>query len=329
VAVQLFVAAFSSFLVVGLVAMYSPAAAGGAVTVDVGVSGNASGAVAPVVDDDPARDAAVYENRTAALAAFDAGRVDAVLHASALPPGNLSVAAYAPDGEFRTTLVVVQLKDALADLERARRSAMADRLTEQPLGIPDDAGGNPYLGFTYAVLVPLLVLLPVFVSGSVAADSVAEELERGTVELLRATPLSTAAVLDGKALAAGALAPVQVVAWLALLGANGTPAAHPLAVVALSAGLALLAVGLGAGLACWTGERRSAQLLYSMAVLVAVGAGTLLPEGPANAVAKLALGTPSPATWAVVALAVIGGAGTYAVARGLGARSLARDGPNA
>lgn len=315
IAIQLFVAAFSSFLVVGLVTLYSPAAAGGAVTVDVGVSGNASDALAPAVAESDARTLHRFDDREAALAAFDAGEVDAVLHGTAQPSGNVSVTAYAPTDDFRTTLVVVQLKDALGTAERQQRAALSHRLTRQPVPVPDDAGGNPYYGFTYTVLVPLLVFLPVFISGSVAADSVSEELERGTFELLRVAPLSAGQILDGKALAAVALAPIQAAAWLALLAANGTRVAHPVAILALATGATGIVVAAGAGLALVTGERRSAQLLYSLGVVAAFGASATLPENPANAVAKLAIGSPTPTTTLVVAVTVGAGVAAYAVAR--------------
>ena len=315
IAIQLFVAAFSSFLVVGLVTLYSPAAAGGAVDVGVGVSGNASGALAPAVAEGDARTVEQFSDREAALRAFDRGEVDAVLHGAENPEGNISVTAYAPTDDFRTTLVVVQLKDALQTAERQQRAALSHRLTRQPVPVPEDAGGNPYYGFTYTVLVPLLVFLPVFISGSVAADSVSEELERGTFELLRVAPLSVGQILDGKALAAAALAPAQAAAWLALLAANGTHVANPIAILALVTGATALVVGAGAGLAVATGERRSAQLLYSLGVVAAFGAMTALPENPANAVAKLAIGSPTQTTTFVVVLTLGGGLSAYALVR--------------
>ncbi|MFB6120193.1 MAG: ABC transporter permease [Halobacteriaceae archaeon] len=321
IAIQLFVAAFSSFLVVGLVTLYSPAAAGGAVTVEVGVSGNASDALAPVAAEGDARAVERFDSREAALSAFDAGEVDAVMHATRQPSGAVHVDAYAPSGDFRTTLVVVQLKDALEAFERQQRAAMSHRLSRQPVPVPEEVGGNPYYGFSYTVLVPLLVFLPVFISGSIAADSVSEELERGTFELLRVAPLSVGQILDGKALAAVALAPVQAGAWLALLAVNGTPVAHPLPILALATGATAVVVAAGAFLALATGERRSAQLLYSLGVIVAATAAATLPENPANAVAKLAIGSPTPTTSLVVAGTVAGGAAAYGLARTLADRT--------
>jgi ABC-type cobalamin/Fe3+-siderophores transport system ATPase subunit len=62
-------------------------------------------------------------------------------------------------------------------------------------------------------------------------------------------------------------------------------------------------------------QRRSAQLLYSLGTLALFGAAMLLPESPPNAVAKLAVGSPTDATYLVVAGAALAAAAGYAVAR--------------
>jgi ABC-type Na+ efflux pump permease subunit len=318
--VQLFVAAFSSFLVVGLVAMYEPGSAAGEVTVEVGVSGNASDDLVEAVEGDGRR-AVEFSSRDAATNAFRSGEVDAVLHGTTYPDGRVVVDAAVPDGEFRTTIVVVQVKEALAALERQRRVELAHRLDATPISLPPDVEASAYLGFTYGVLVPVLAFLPVFISGSVAVDSISEEIERGTLELLRVAPVSLPEILDGKALAAAALAPAQTALWLALLAGNGVTIAHPVAIVALVAALGTLAVAAGGGLALAVGERRDAQLLYSFGVLVAFGAAALLPEDPANAVAKLAIGSPTTATSGLVVASVVLAALGYAGTRSMVSRA--------
>jgi ABC-type Na+ efflux pump permease subunit len=322
VATQLFVAAFSSFLVVGLVALYDPGSSSGAVTVTVGVTGDAGDDLAPVVADDSARSVERFENSTTAMRAFRGGEVDAVLDATRQPAGNVTVRATVPEGDLRTTFVVVQVKEALSAFEREQRAALADRREIQPVSLPPAAGGNPYFGFTYAVLVPLLVFLPVFIGGSVASDSLTEEIERGTVELLRVSPLSAGELVDGKALTAVALAPAQAGAWLALLAGNGIRVANPLPILLAVTTMTAVAVAGGLAVAAVTGERRSAQLLYSLAVFLGFGLTTLLPENPANVVAKLAIGSPTAATWGVLSASIPAAALAYAVARRVAARTL-------
>lgn len=319
-AIQLFVAAFSSFLVVGLVALHNPDSTDGAVTIEVGVAGNASGDLAPVVATGESRQVELYDDRAAALGAFRNGSVDAVLVARGDPSGRTFVEAIAPEGDFRTTLVVVQLRDALAAFERERRADLASRLTRQPVPMPPESDGNPYYGFSYTVLVPLLAFLPVFISGSITADSLAEEIERGTLELLRVAPLSAGEIVDGKALATVALAPAQVALWLALLAINGTPVAHPVPILVLVTALTAVAVAMGATLALALQERRAAQMLYSLGILAAFALATLAPVNPANAVATFAIGSPTTGGYALVGASVVVAAAFYLLARTLADR---------
>ncbi|MFB6071461.1 MAG: ABC transporter permease [Halobacterium sp.] len=323
-AIQLFIAAFSSFLVVGLVSLYDPgSAAGGGFSVDVGVTGNASDDVAPVVAAGDNRRVARYDSQAAAMADFQAGEVDALLHATHRSGGRIFVAATAPGGSFRTTMVVAQLKDALSALERQRRAALAEHVVREPLDLPPERDANPYFSFTYTVLLPLLAFLPAFISGSVMADTLAEERERGTLELLRVAPLSLPEIVDGKALALAAIAPAQVALWLALLAYNGTSVANPLPVLALVAGVAAVLVATGAALALGIGARREAQLLYSFVALGAFGAASLLPQSPQNVVALLAVGSATPVTWLTLAGVLTAAVAGYAALRRLAGRTAA------
>ncbi|GGL60529.1 ABC transporter permease [Halocalculus aciditolerans] len=312
IAIQLFVAAFSGFLVVGLVSLYEPGATGGGYTVDVGVAGNATDDLAPVVDAASERRVSTFETETAARDAFERGRVDALMLATERPNGRVAVQAIAPEGSFRTTLIVTQLKDALQEFERQRRAELDGRLHRQPLDVPDEVPANPYFGFAYTVLVPLLMVLPAFISGSIAADSLAEERERGTLELLRVAPLSLPEIVDGKALAFAGIAPVQAAVWLGLLALNGIQVAHPLALLCFVAAAATVLVGAGEALALRVPDRRDAQLLYSFGALAAIGAASLLPESPANVAAKLAIGSPTLVTWLTLAGLVAVAAAVYA-----------------
>lgn len=293
IAIQLFVAAFSSFLVVGLVSITDPGSTSGTYAVDVGISGEASEELQRVVETGDAMEASVFASRETAREAFSERRVDALLHGDRRTDGRIHVDAIAPDGDFRTTLIVTQLKTALSELERQQRLVAVDRLDNRPLPVPDSTDGNPYFGFTYTVLIPVLAFLPAFISGSITADSIAEELERGTFELLSVAPLSGPQIVDGKALAMVAIAPAQTGAWLLLLSLNGTSIAHPLAILLLVTAVTGLLVVLGAALAVTISQRREAQLSFSLLALGLFGAAFLLPENPTNLVAKLAIGSPT------------------------------------
>ena len=301
IAIQLFIAAFSSFLVVGLVSLSDPGAVDDYQT-EVAVTGSDTDTLLAVANERDGITAREYDRGTA-YEAFDDGRVSAVLDANRNDDGRLSVRVTAPEEGLRTTLLVVQLRETLEHVERVERqqNADADRLEQAPLPVPEQIEASPYAGFTYTVLLPLLCFLPVFISGSIAVDSLIEERQRGTLALLRVAPPSLADILDAKLLATAGLAPLQVIAWLGLLAGNGTAIAGPVALVVLVAALSLLVVAVGIAIALWAPDRRQAQLLYSAATVGGLVVATVLPEHPANTVAKFAIGNPTTTTWGLLA----------------------------
>jgi ABC-type Na+ efflux pump permease subunit len=311
--IQLFVAGFSSFLVVGLVSLYDPGPAD-ASSVDVAVAGEATDDLLAAVDDRSGLDPTVYGGTEQATAAFAAGQVDAVLLAERRG-GRAFVTAVAPESDIRTTLAVVQVREALRAYERAERAERAAFLDRRPLALPDRTRSSPYYGFTYTVLVPLLVFLPVFISGSIAVDSITEEVDRGTLELLRVAPVSLADIVDGKLLAAAGIAPLQAALWLGLLSLNGTRVGRPGLLVLVAAALAVAVTGAGAAIALTAPDRRAAQFLYSLGVLGLFGATTLLPGDPANTVALLAVDSATTGTYLAVAVYVVAAVAVYALVR--------------
>jgi ABC-type Na+ efflux pump permease subunit len=305
--IQVFIAAFSSFLVVGLVSLYDPGGVQG-YQVDVALAGTDSEAreLLAVTNDHPGVRSVPYETREAALAAFQEGDVEAVLVAQRRD-GRTFVRATVPDSNIETTVTVVQVREVLRAFERAERAERTTSLERTPLNLPPQGTSSPYFGFTYTVLVPLLLFLPVFISGSLAVDSLTEERDRGTLELLRVAPVSFGDIVDGKLLAAAGLAPAQAALWIALLRANGTSVAHPFLLVAFVGSLAVLVVSLALAIAIVAPDRRTAQLLYSVAVLLVFGGTAVLPVNPANTAARLAIDSADPTSAAtVVAVAVVG-----------------------
>ncbi|MFB6149726.1 MAG: ABC transporter permease [Halobacteriales archaeon] len=305
--IQLFIAAFSSFLVVGLVSMYDPSSVpNGGVT--VGVSGNASADLIDAVENEGAWRLIEFEDRETAMNAFQRGNVDSVLHTRAHPAGNVTVEATIPDESLRSTVLVVQVREILTVYERTKRTEFTNRLRNPPLSVPPAPDVSPTFEFVYTVLLPLLMFLPAFISGSVAADAVTEEYDEGTFDLLRVTPLSLTQIIDGKMLAMTLLVPLQTGAWILLLRMNNIPIDNGLALLVLTTAAGAIVVMLGAGLALAFRSRRQVQFLYSISVLLIFGGSYLLPESPANTVAKLAIGSPSQLTFGVV-----GGVVTVAV----------------
>jgi ABC-type Na+ efflux pump permease subunit len=308
--IQLFVAAFSSFLVVGLVSMYQPGSVAG-VTVDAAVTGDASEELLETLDDQSGIRGEYYGSTAAAMDAFDRGEVEVVFEAQRAADGRLQVLTTVPDANVQTTVVVVEVRKALRASERAERADRVEFLSNEPLALPHRATSSPYFGFSYTVLVPLLLLLPAFIGGSITVDSLTEEIDRGTLELLRVAPLSPAVIVDGKLLASVLLAPAQAGLWMALLTVNGTPVANVTALLALTTAFALAVSALGAAVSLLSPDRRAAQFLYSTGVLGLFGAATLLPGSPANTIARLAIDSADAMVYATVGGYVLLGIGAY------------------
>jgi len=305
--IQLFVAAFSSFLVVGLASMYDPSAVSG--EVDVGVTGDAADEFVAAASGQGVR-AVTYPNVDRALAAFERRErgIDAVVEAETRD-GRIAVTVTAPQNSLRKTLVIVRVRAALEALERTERAERAAHLDAPLIPLPPDVDASPYFGFAYTVLLPVLLFLPVFISGSTAVDAVTEEVERGTLELLRVAPVSLVQIIDGKGAALAALAPAQAALWLVLLSFNGIQVANVGLLLVFTGALAVGLVAFGVGLALLIPNRQRAQLLYSLTALLLFTAAVLLPEHPAITAARLAIGSPGPLTRPLVAGYVVAGVG--------------------
>jgi len=311
--IQLFIAAFSSFLVVGLTSLYDPGTVQ-ASGIDIGVSGDATAELEEAAAAVDGVELTPYAERAQAMDGFQSRAVRGLLHAETVG-GEIRVTATVPEGSIESTLVVVQLRSVLEELERTERIDRSEFLDEPPVSLPEETTSSPYFGFTYTVLVPLLLFLPPFISGSIAVDAITEEIERGTLELLRVAPVSLVDIIDGKALGMAILAPLQAILWIVLLGANGIAIRNVPALVLLVAATSVLVVVFGIVLGLLTGKRQQAQLLYSVLVIGAFGALALLPEHLATVAAKLAVGSATTVTTATVAGMAVSAVAVYVAMR--------------
>ncbi len=315
--IQLFIAAFSSFLVVGLTSLYDPSSVeSGDVT--MGVTGETQDELLAAVQATEGVEARTYDDREQAVDAFENNRINAVLTGSNMQTANgsqISVVATAPAENLRTTLIVVQIRSVLTELETQERTDRAASLTFQPVETPPESDSSPYFGFTYTVLIPLLLFLPPFISGSVSVDAITEEIERGTLELLRVAPVSLVDIVDGKAAGMILLAPLQALLWVLLLSVNNIAISNILPILLFVSAIATIVVVVGLVLGLLTAKRRQAQLLYSILVIVFFGAAVLLPEHPATTAAKLAVDSATMTTYAHVVGFTVLAVVLYAVTR--------------
>jgi ABC-type Na+ efflux pump permease subunit len=304
--IQLFIALFSSFLVVGLSSLYDPSAEGGEIA--VGISGAEQDKLVRVAEEMEGVNPARYGSRGAAIESFEGGDLNAVLHTRSVETEQgtrIAVDAEVPADSLETTLIIVRVQELLLEFERQERALRGDSLDFSPVEMPDEQENSDdftqYFTFTYTILLPLLLFLPPFISGSVVVDSITEELERGTLELLRVAPVSLTEIVDGKAIGMILIAPLQALLWLALLWVNDIAIANVGLLLLLVTAVATLTVAIGLFLGLVTGTRQKAQLLYSTLVLLLFGAAAVLPEHPASTAALLAVDSPTLVTFGHVA----------------------------
>lgn len=309
--IQLVIAAFSSFLVVGLTSIYEPGSAEDDVI--VGVTGEEADELMLAAASVDGLQARRYDDSDV-RSAFDRNEIQAIATVERRG-GRIAVDIEAPQSSIQKTLIVVELRAALEELERTERAERSDHLAFDPLPLPPSVDASPYFGFSYTVLVPLLMFLPVFISGAVVVDSLTEEIERGTLELLRVTPASLLEIVEGKAGVLAALVPLQVTLWIVLLELNDIAIANPVAILVFASAVAVLAVVFAAALALAVPIRQRAQLSYSLGLLAAFAVAALLPEHPATTVALLAIDSATITTYAHLGGAVVAALGFAAVLR--------------
>ncbi|MHB8605712.1 MAG: ABC transporter permease subunit [Thermoplasmatota archaeon] len=317
IVIQIVVAGFSSFLVVGLSALADPSAAGAGVTPSVGLTTDASNLTTELQR--AGASVLPFANASAANAAFTAGRIEGYLTADGAPnaTGPERYVLVLPEGDLRATVTLVVVKKALESHERALRVADAPRLVAAPVVFDTQARAGSF-SFVYSLLIPLLVFLPVVLAGALVADSLTEEIQRGTLSTLLVTPARASDVVLGKVLANVALAPLLAAVWLALLATNhlGVPLSGAAGIIVLATALAFLLAILGVGIAFATRDRNKAQTLYAAALVVFFAALVALPESPANVAARLAAGSADALAWTIIAaLVVLAVVGFFALAR--------------
>lgn len=292
---QLFMAMFSSVLVVGLTTLYDPSAVSQLRGADyhVALAGEGEELLSYLGREEGLR---VHRMELSpAIASLKERRISAVIYA----PGTgmhaeepIRLTLYTLQNDLQATVVIAKIREALLDYERDARSAREWRLDERPVPLDmPPGGGGAFFEFVYVMLLPLLLFLPVVISAGLAIDLITEEYQQHTLETLLSTPLSFGEAIWGKVTASLVPVPLQAGAWLLLLMANGIAIASPLAILVLVTLLSIPVVLTGALIALHYRERTNAQLIFSIAVILAIFALLALPVNPVNATIRLAVGT--------------------------------------
>jgi ABC-2 type transport system permease protein len=305
VLLQLFIALFSSFLMVGLTSMYDPASLSkySRFRYNVAYAGNDS----PVLDYlTNSRDFRVYVmDLSEGVAALKERKLSAVIWVpETLPDAQepVKITLYTLQNDLQSAIVDVKLRDIFLIYETDLRAVRADRLhdTPVPLSIPKESRGGDFYEFVSGLLIPLLVFMPAIISSALVIDLLTEEYHHETLETLISTPVTFTEMVWGKMLACELLVPVQAGAWILLLMINGIAIENAVLILIEVSVTSFILILLGTLTALHYRERTAAQFIFSTALVVVMLLALALPDNPLNLLIRLAVGTAGVEQWIVL-----------------------------
>ncbi|TGC08179.1 ABC transporter permease [Methanolobus halotolerans] len=312
VLIQLFIATFSTFLVIGLTSFYDPTAIG-----DMEMQGTKIAVVGTEDNElyhllqESKLNTVLYSDLTLAYTDFYERRADAIIVTASGPPGGediLNVEIYLPKSEIKATLISMQIKEPLEKFEQQVRDIRTQRLQGySPVDINIINRGvktsSTYFEFIYVALLPLLVFTPAFISGGLIIDFITEEYERKTMELLLASPASLLDIISGKVLLATAIVPLQSFTWMLLLELNWISIGNFVQILVVVTLIGLMLVLLSSTIALTFKDRGVSQLLYSMILIFLFMVSYLFTNSPLNLVTRLSIesiGSLESGTWIMI-----------------------------
>ena len=309
VLLQLFIALFSSFLMVGLTSMYDPSSLSKYTRFryNVAYAGNDSQVLEYLTT---SKDFRVYKmTLSEGVAALKERKLSAVIWVpDTLPDAQepVKITLYTLQNDLQGAIVDVKLRDIFLQYETDLRAIRADRLHDSPipLQIPKASGGDFY-EFVYGLLIPLLVFMPAIIASALVIDLITEEYQHETLETLISTPVTFAEMVWGKALACELTVPVQAGAWIVLLMINGIAIENAGLILIHVSVTSFILILLGTLTALHYRERTAAQFIYSAALVVVMLLVLALPDNPLNLVTRLAVGTAGLEQWIVLGVSCV------------------------
>jgi len=277
---MVFVAGISSIVTFGLIMLYNPDY--------LGFYGSSKVAVAGECFTERC-----YDEKTA-MELFKSGKVDAVLIVSDLN-GIKYVDVIVPDDEIKAAQVLGYIKKLLTDYEERLRSVYGVPNLEMKVysgskEIEIPSGSSTVFKFIYLILIPLLSITTAVVAAGMTIDSVCEEIQSRSIEVLLSTPLTPFKISISKVASPMIFSSLVTALWLMLLALNKVDIVNPLPAFAISISITAFFVSAGYIMAAKLRDRERAQLLFS---ILAAGSLPLMVtkyNSPAVMVGRIAAG---------------------------------------
>lgn len=289
IVIQLLIAAFSSVILLGLMSFYDPGSIGQNTNLhfDVGLVGEQNAGSLANYLTDAGLSVTTFSTEADALAGMQSGDVDAVL---IIPntTGVVNMQLYLPQSDSESTVVLMVLENPLSQYENYLREQNGI------LVLYTDMKGqsSTTFEFLYSFIIPMLMLFPAFIAGSMIIDSISEEVENKTLDTLLASPVSLNTVLFGKVTASVLLAIVQCIAWVLLLGLNHLYIQNAVLVLLLALITTALVTLGSAVISMYFKDRERSQFAYSILIVMAAGVCLVVNPSPISVMTQLATGKP-------------------------------------
>jgi ABC-type Na+ efflux pump permease subunit len=314
--IQLFIASFSSALFSGMLQLYDVDTilrySGAAIRIGVV---NAAESPLGTFLAKHGMTVVPFETLEQAEAGFYKREAAAIIDVPRDVQGITEIKIYLPESNTISSIIRMVIQEPLKEYENYLRIQKGVDIHYTGLR------GEPSISFefVYSVLLPMLMFFPAFVAGSLAIDSLTEELENNTMETLLSAPLTAHGMINAKVLSVVILAVVQCGAWLALLKLNGIVIQNTVWIFLLAlivAGITSISAALGAVL---LQDRERSQFIYALMLLTAIAISNLLNASPITTLSRLAIGDYYTNGWTVAVFAVFL-AGLYLLLRKISRR---------
>jgi ABC-type Na+ efflux pump permease subunit len=308
VLVQFFIASFSSVIMVGIMAFYDPSSISEntKASITVGLVGKDAHSMEGFLTEKNNVHVAYYNNMSSAETDFKVGRINAILEIPLPKSDVVDMKLVLPEMDTQQTVVLMALQEPLKNYENYLRMTNGVNLKYSGFN------GKPAntWEFLYSIVIPVLMLFPSLIAGSIMIDSVSEEFENKTFDTLMAAPVSLKQIFAAKVSSAIITAVLQVCLWAGLLRLNGLVIQNLAIVLGLATVVAAAISFIAAFVALYFKDRERAQFIYSMILVVLVSGSAFLGPSPISLITRVASGVPNAGILTVaiypLALAAIG-----------------------
>jgi len=299
--IQLFIASFSSGLLLGMLSLYDSDTIlrFSGPRIRIGVVNSSKNILGSLISDRGLQ-TLQYATLSNAQDAYYRGEVLAIVDTPQNANGLTEIKLYLPESNTISSLVHLVLQEPLKQYENVLRAQKGIQVRYT------DLKGRPSTSFefVYSVLIPLLMFFPAFVSGSMTADSLTEEVENNTIQTLLSAPLTLNGMVGAKIISSIILSILQCIAWLTLLQWNGVAIQNTGWILLLAVVVAGITSTFAALSAVLLKDRERSQFIYSLMLLTAAAISTLLNLSPIVTLSRLALGDAYTSGWNVLIFAI-------------------------